>query len=68
LTKYWRVGFDWQKQEARLNKLPHYVQHIRVDGFDPLNVQFIWQKREVAEAIPLLFVYGRTSDAVIIAE
>jgi len=60
LTKYWRNGFDWRKQEARLNELPNYVQRIDVDNFNPLNVHFIWQKSEVAEAVPLLFVHGCT--------
>jgi len=67
LTKYWRNGFAWRKQEARLNELPNYEQRIEVDGFDPLNVHFVWQKSEVLEAVPLLFVHGCTCETVLLA-
>jgi len=67
LTKYWRNGFDWRKQESCLNGLPNYVQRIEVDGFDPLDVHFVWQKSEVAEAVPLLFVHGCTCETVLLA-
>jgi hypothetical protein len=68
LTKYWRDGFDWRKQEARLNRLPNYMQRIEVDGFNPLDVHFIWQKSEVVEAVPLLFVHGCMCDVVLSGE
>jgi hypothetical protein len=58
LTNYWRDGFDWRKEEAKLNELPHYQTDITVDGFESLKIHFVWQKSEVKEAIPLLFVHG----------
>lgn len=58
LTTYWKDGFDWKKQEADINKLPQYQTQIKVDGYEALNIHFIYQKNENPKAIPLLFVHG----------
>ena len=58
LIAYWREGFDWRKQEEEINKLPNFQTEISVDGFDPLNVHFVYQKSQTSTAIPLLFVHG----------
>jgi pimeloyl-ACP methyl ester carboxylesterase len=58
LTAYWKDEFDWRQTEAELNKLPQYRTKIEVDGFDPIQVHFIHQKSNVANAVPLLFVHG----------
>jgi len=58
LTAYWRNGFDWRQQEADFNKLPNYQTKVTVDGFEPLNIHFIYQKSNTPKAIPLLFVHG----------
>ena len=69
LTAYWKDGFDWRKQEDEMNKLPQFQTEIEVQGYDPLNIHFIYQKSTVVNAIPLLFVHGckrskySTSDA-----
>lgn len=60
LTKYWKDGFDWRKQEAELNKLPQFTTNITVDGFEELNVHFVHQRSPVEGAIPLLFIHGCT--------
>ena len=57
LTKAWEK-WDWRQAEQRLNKLPQFHTSITVDGFDPLDIHFIWQKSEVKNAIPLLFCHG----------
>ncbi|KAH8776864.1 Alpha/Beta hydrolase protein [Hyaloscypha finlandica] len=57
LTKAWEK-WDWRQAEERLNKVPQYHTGIKVDGFDELNIHFIWQKSETKNAIPLLFVHG----------
>ncbi len=57
LTKAWE-NWDWRQAEERLNKLPQFHTTISVDGFDPLDIHFVWQKSEVENAIPLLFVHG----------
>jgi pimeloyl-ACP methyl ester carboxylesterase len=57
LTKAWQ-DWDWRQAEEKLNKLPHYHTGINVDGFGELDIHFVWQKSEVKNAIPLLFVHG----------
>lgn len=64
LIPYWRDGFDWRKQEAKLNELPNYETEVEVSGFDALKIHFVWQKSEVKEAVPLLFVHGCRCDIV----
>lgn len=57
LVKAWE-NWDWRQAEERLNKIPQYHTNISVDGFDELDIHFVWQKSEVKNAIPLLFVHG----------
>jgi hypothetical protein len=57
LTKAWQA-WDWREAEEQLNKLPHHHTGINVDGFGELDIHFVWQKSEVKNAIPLLFVHG----------
>ena len=58
LTAYWKDGYDWKKQEMEINKLPHFQTKVTVEGFDPLNIHFIYQKSSNPNAIPLLFSHG----------
>lgn len=58
LAKRWGDGFDWRKQEARLNELPQFTTPIDVDGFGTLNIHFLHQRSEKKDSIPLLFVHG----------
>ena len=58
LTKYWRESYDWRKEEAKINELPSYKTSIEVDGFDTLDVHFVYQRSPVENAIPLLFCHG----------
>jgi len=60
LTKAWEK-WDWRQAEERLNRIPQYHTGVKVDGFDELDIHFVWQKSEVRNAIPLLFVHGCTS-------
>ena len=57
LTKAWEQ-WDWRQAEEKLNKVPQFTQRVKVDGFDELDIHFVWQKSEVKNAIPLLFVHG----------
>jgi len=58
LTKAWSQ-WDWRQAEERLNReLPQFHTSIAVDGFDELDIHFVWQKSEVKNAIPLLFCHG----------
>lgn len=38
LMEYWKDGFDWRKEEAKLNELPQYQTQIEVDGFGSLDI------------------------------
>src|SRR5512142_2125639 len=59
LAAYWKDGYDWRKNEAKLNEgVSHYTTDVDVDGFGDVNIHFIHQKSEKADAIPLLFVHG----------
>ena len=53
LVEYWRVGFDWRAQEAKLNALPQYTVPIR--GID---LHFIHVPCKDKNAIPLLLSHG----------
>ena len=53
LVDYWRVGYDWRGQEARLNS---YEQHLtRVDG---QRLHFLHVRSPEADAFPLLLIHG----------
>ena len=58
LTAYWKDKYDWRKQEAKINQLPNFKTAIQVDGFESLDIHFVYQKSDVEGAIPLLFCHG----------
>jgi len=58
LVSRWQDGYDWRKQESKLNTLPMFTRAIAVDGFGELNVHYVHQWSAVEGAIPLLFVHG----------
>jgi pimeloyl-ACP methyl ester carboxylesterase len=53
LVGYWRNGFDWRAQEARLNDVPQFVTAI--DGQD---VHFIHVRSPEPRALPLVLTHG----------
>ncbi|KAF2993607.1 hypothetical protein E8E13_001566 [Curvularia kusanoi] len=58
LAKHWETKFSWREAEAQINHLPNFRQRVTVDGFDPLDIHFVWQENQNPNAIPLLFVHG----------
>ncbi|TFY66898.1 hypothetical protein EVG20_g4187 [Dentipellis fragilis] len=59
LGMYWKDGFDWRAQEARLNaELPMFTRDLDVEGHGTLNVHYVHKRSDVETAIPLLFVHG----------
>ena len=58
LVAHWKDGFDWRKAEADINRLPMFTRDIEIEGFGSLNIHYIHQRSNVANAIPLLFVHG----------
>lgn len=53
LASYWRSGFDWRAQEARLNTFPQFVEEI--DGHD---VHFLHVRSADPDALPLILTHG----------
>jgi pimeloyl-ACP methyl ester carboxylesterase len=53
LVDYWRDGYDWRAQEARLNELAHF--RTRIDGQD---IHFVHARSSHTNALPLLLVHG----------
>ena len=60
LVDKWKDGYDWRAHERKLNQLPMFTRDIEVEGFGILNIHYIHQRSELENAIPLLFVHGRT--------
>jgi len=59
LADYWRAGFDWRAQEARLNALPQYTTEI-----DGQTVHFLHVRSPEPAAMPLLVIHGYPSSVV----
>src|SRR5881392_3634860 len=53
LVEYWRDGYDWRAQEARLNELEHF--RTSVDG---QSIHFIHARSARQDAFPLVLVHG----------
>lgn len=53
LCAYWRDGFDWRAQEARLNAWPHFL--VDVDGFD---LHCVHVRGRGPDPIPLVATHG----------
>lgn len=53
LADYWRDGFDWRAQEARLNGFPQFTTVI-----DGLGFHFLHVRSPRADATPLLLLHG----------
>ncbi|MGN6676310.1 MAG: epoxide hydrolase N-terminal domain-containing protein, partial [Streptosporangiaceae bacterium] len=53
LAEYWRSGYDWRKQEARLNEIPQYTTTI-----EGQNIHFVHIRSKRTDALPLLLVHG----------
>ena len=53
LCNYWRNGYDWRTQEARVNAFPQFL--CEVDGVD---VHFVHVRGKGTNPFPLLLVHG----------
>jgi epoxide hydrolase len=53
LVGYWADGYDWRKQEARLNELPQFTTTI-----DGANVHFLHVRSPEPDALPLVLTHG----------
>jgi epoxide hydrolase len=59
LAEYWRIGFDWRKQEAMLNELPQYTTTI-----DGQRIHFLHVRSPEPNALPLVLTHGYPSSVV----
>ena len=59
LANYWANGFDWRRQEARLNELPQFVTTI-----DGQNVHFLHIRSPEPGALPLIVCHGYPGSVV----
>ncbi|HZA82356.1 MAG TPA: epoxide hydrolase N-terminal domain-containing protein [Actinomycetes bacterium] len=53
LAGYWADGYDWRKQEAKLNQHPQFTTTI-----DGANVHFLQVRSPEPQALPLLLTHG----------
>src|SRR5437870_4550554 len=53
LAEYWRTGYDWRRQEARLNGYPQFITEI-----DGQRVHFMHVRSDRPDAKPLLVTHG----------
>jgi epoxide hydrolase len=53
MSEYWRTGFDWRAQEARLNEFPQFMTEIAGQPFHFLHVRSPEQ-----DALPLIMTHG----------
>jgi pimeloyl-ACP methyl ester carboxylesterase len=63
LAEYWRTGYDWRAQEARLNEFPQYLTEI-----DGLDIHFLHVRSPEPDALPLLLTHGWPNSIVEFAE
>jgi epoxide hydrolase len=57
LADYWRTGYDWRRQEARLNEFPQFTTEIDGQDIHFLHVRAPESESE-PDAIPLLLNHG----------
>ncbi len=59
LADYWRTGFDWEKEQAKLNEIPQFVTEI-----DGQPIHFLHVRSPEPDALPLLLTHGYPSSFV----
>lgn len=59
LCEYWADGFDWRRQEERLNAYVH--ERVDIDGF---KLHVLRRPRDGTDVIPLLILHGWPSSFV----
>jgi len=53
LVAYWRETYNWEKQQAALNQLPHYKTEI-----DDIGIHFIHERGKGPNPFPLILTHG----------
>lgn len=55
---FWRNGYNWRDEEARLNEMPQFTTSLDISDFGAINVHFVHSLSSSQNAIPLLFLHG----------
>jgi pimeloyl-ACP methyl ester carboxylesterase len=63
LAEYWRSGYDWRAQEAKLNQFPQYTTEI-----DGQTIHFLHARSPEPNALPLIITHGYPSSIVELME
>jgi pimeloyl-ACP methyl ester carboxylesterase len=63
LAAYWREGYDWRAQEAKLNQYPQFTTSI-----DGQSIHFLHVRSPEPDALPLLVTHGYPSSTVEFTE
>jgi len=53
LAEYWRTGYSWREQEAKLNELPHFTTEI-----EGQNIHFVHVRSANPDAVALVLTHG----------
>lgn len=53
IVQYWRSGFDWRTQEAKLNKLPQFRATINQH-----QIHFVHARAKSGHGLPLIITHG----------
>jgi microsomal epoxide hydrolase len=53
LVAYWKDEYDWQKEEAELNKLPHYK--VDIDG---IGIHFVHERGKGPNPLAIILTHG----------
>jgi pimeloyl-ACP methyl ester carboxylesterase len=56
LAEYWRGGYDWRREEARLNEYPQFTTDI-----DGQTIHFLHVRSPEPDALPLIVTHGYPS-------
>src|ERR671916_316692 len=59
LAQYWADGFDWRKQEEKLNEFPHFTTTI-----DGQTIHFLHVRSPEPGALPLIVCHGYPGSVV----
>jgi len=56
---FWRLGYDWRRVEAELNKMPQFTAAVELDDFGILDIHFVHSYAYAEQqTIPILFLHG----------
>ena len=58
LCAYWRSGFDWRAQEARLNAMPQFTMDLDDPILENQGLHFVHREGVGPAPLPLIFSHG----------